>query len=110
MVGWLKQPSGPFYFAMGWPPEQQLLATLEGPGITVEVGVTPQGDERKIVGQLIPPRIAQMKVRWRDGCVYTESDSAGLFHVVSVPAGLISIVCRPAGEGGPQLATSWTRI
>lgn len=94
--------------SIGDPTEPRLL-TFEGPGITVEVEITPQGEKRRLVGQLVPPRSAQVEVRWQGGSVTSEADSIGLFSATYVPAGPVSIACRTS-EAGTQVVTSWVTI
>lgn len=92
----------------GHPGESRLL-TFEGPGLTVEVEITPQGDRCRLVGQLVPPRHAHMEVRWQGGSVTCEADAIGLFSADSVPPGPVSIACR-LQEGHKQVVTSWVTI
>lgn len=90
-------------------PEESRLLTFEGPGLTVEIEVTAQGDMRRLVGQLIPPRRAEVEVRWSGGAVTSEADEIGLFAAGSVPAGPVSIVCRPP-DAERQVVTSWVTV
>lgn len=101
------QPAGPARSA-GDSTEPRLL-TFRGRGLTVEVEVTPLGDSRRLLGQLVPPRRAEVEVRWQGGCATSEADTIGLFSVSPVPAGPVSIVCRP-GAGQAQMVTSWITI
>lgn len=91
-------------------PVEPRLLTFRGPGLTVEVEVTHlDSDSRRIVGQLVPPRSAEVEVRWQGGSVTSEADTIGLFSATAIPAGPVSIVCRP-GAGEAQVVTSWITI
>lgn len=85
------------------------LLTFRGPGLTVEVEVTQLGASRRLVGQLVPPRSAEVEVRWQGGSITIEADTIGLFSASPVPAGPVAIVCRP-GSGEAQVVTSWITI
>lgn len=83
------------------------LLTFQAPELTVEVEVAAYGDRRRLVGQLVPPVAATVEVRCADHAtpVVTRADELGRFRVDGVPAGPVSLVCRPGS--GPTVVTSW---
>lgn len=85
------------------------LLTFEGQGLLVEVEVSSLGDSRRLLGQLVPPRTAEIEVRWPGGALLRTADEVGHFAADAVPPGPVSLVCRFAAAGGP-VATSWVTI
>lgn len=90
-------------------PAGSRLLTFEGQGLLVEVEISPIGDSRRLLGQLVPPRPAEIEVRWPGGSMVRSADEVGHFAAAAVPAGPVSLVCRFTGTGGP-VATSWVTI
>jgi hypothetical protein len=89
-------------------PGDSRLLTFEAPTVTVVVEVTDVGEERRILGQLVTPRQAQVDVRHSGGTWTVESDELGRFSVEAVPPGPVSFVCHT----GPHqsVVTSWVTV
>lgn len=85
------------------------LLTFSGPDLVVEVEVSAAGLGRRLVGQLVPPRTAEVEIRWPGGSLVRSADDVGHFTAEAVPAGPVSVVCRFTGTGAP-VATSWVSI
>ncbi|MGH3321959.1 MAG: hypothetical protein ACRDN9_17660 [Streptosporangiaceae bacterium] len=85
------------------------LLTFEAPGLTIEVEVADEGDERRLIGQLVPPQVADVEVRWRGGSLRGNSDTIGRFIAAPVPAGPVSVACW-LGDSPTPVVTSWVTI
>lgn len=90
--------------------------TFEGRGITVEVEVVEVGDQRRLLGQLVPPggadveiRSAHVEVLSAQGAVTVVADEVGRF-AAEVETGLVSLRCRLHGDEGPALETAWVIV
>ncbi|MFN2608842.1 MAG: hypothetical protein ABR511_13290 [Acidimicrobiales bacterium] len=81
--------------------------TFEGHGLNVEVEV---GEGRSLVGQLVPPRAADVEVRWPGGTTSVMADDLGRFSLVGAPAGPVSLRCRLRGDPGRSVQTDWVVV
>lgn len=90
-------------------PTGSRLLTFEGHGLLVEVEVNSLGATRRLLGQLVPPRAAEIEVRWPGGSMVRSADEVGHFTADDVPPGPVSLMCRFTGTGAP-VATSWVNI
>ncbi|WP_146779083.1 hypothetical protein [Actinomadura craniellae] len=79
--------------------------TFTGTGLAVEVEVTGEGRSLEIVGQLVPPGPAQVRVRCSTGELTCRVDAAGQFAVTGVPAGPVSLLFRLPDAA--SIVTSW---
>jgi hypothetical protein len=88
------------------------LLTFEARDLTVEVEVTALGAQRRLIGQLVPPRQALVTVRHhREGTVTVEADELGRFRAEDLPAGLSSLRCELAGmTAGAAVVTDWIAL
>lgn len=87
------------------------LLTFDAPGVSVELEVLASPPERRLVGQLVPPRRATIEIRHPGGTVTLETDELGRFTAERVEHGPVSLVCRihdatPAG----RIVTDWLVI
>ncbi|WP_067807261.1 hypothetical protein [Actinomadura formosensis] len=85
--------------------------TFTCPGSTVEIEVAEQGRHREITGRLVPAAAAVVEVRHRDlppDGLTSRAGPAGLFRVLRVPQGPVSLVFRL--EDGTSIVTSWIRL
>ncbi|MCO6008806.1 hypothetical protein NE236_27905 [Actinoallomurus purpureus] len=78
--------------------------TFAGPGVHVEIEIC----GREIVGQLTPPADAEVILRSPHGERGTRTDVSGAFILPEVPAGLVSLLFRPAD--GTSVVTSWIHV
>lgn len=87
------------------------LLTFTCADVTVELEVDTAGRIREITGRLLPPAEAAVTVRHprlgRDA-LRTGTDPAGLFHLPSVPEGLVSLAFSM--PDGSSVVTSWLRL
>ncbi|NDL56306.1 hypothetical protein [Phytoactinopolyspora mesophila] len=64
---------------------------------------------RRVVGQLLPPGVADVEVRGTDGArVQVRSDAHGRFRATDVPAGSIAFSCRFDDPERNPFVTRWT--
>lgn len=82
--------------------------TFEAPGLTLDVEVT-DGPTQTLVGQLAPASAATVELRHREGVLTVLVDALGRFVVERLPAGPISLRCRPAGASS-SVETEWVTI
>jgi hypothetical protein len=93
----------------GSPVERQL--TFEAPSLTLEIEVSAEGEQRRLLGQLVPPQPARVLIRHQDGIVAVEADPTGRFRVDDLPAGPGSLRCHLGGEaGGAPVVTDWVML
>ncbi len=78
--------------------------TFRAPGVEIEVAVVGEGT-RRIVGQLVPPQMATIELRFGGEQRLTESDTLGRFSFDDVPPGPISLRCDLGGDQSVQ--TDW---
>lgn len=84
------------------------LLTFEAPAITVVVEVTEVGEERRLVGQVVPAGAQRVEIRHARRTVAADVDTVGRFTADHVPCGPVSIACA-AADGTPTV-TSWVSI
>ena len=63
-------------------------------GLTIELEITGTGDDRRLMGQLIPRQPAVVDIRHPGGVINVEADALGRFSAEAVPLGQISLRCR----------------
>jgi hypothetical protein len=78
--------------------------TFRAPGVEIEVEVL-STENRRIIGQLVPPQELTVELRHGDQVIETTSDSLGRFRFDDVPTGPVSLRCR-IGEGH-TIRTDW---
>jgi len=81
------------------------LVTFQSESLTIEVQVSLLGAARHLVGQLVPPRSAEVRVEWPDGSTSVSADDLGRFSVDGVPAGPVRLVSERTGH--PAVVTGW---
>jgi hypothetical protein len=98
--------------AVGRAADSPRLLTFEAPGLLIEVEVTVTGPRRRLIGQLVPPRQAQVTVRHhKGGTVEVEADDLGRFRAEDLPAGFSSLRCNLAGtEEDAVVVTDWITL
>ncbi len=85
--------------------EPSRFLTFEAPALTVEVEATPDGDTRRLVGQLTPPVPGPLIISHAAGTVSVELDPFGRFSADGVAPGPISVHCEAAA-----VTTEWVII
>ncbi len=80
-------------------------------GLTIELEITGSGDERRLMGQLIPRQPAVVDIRHADGVITVEADELGRFSAEAVPLGQISLRGRlgPVTDQSP-VVTGWITV
>ena len=68
------------------------------------------GIGRRLLGQILSPRPAEIEVRHAGGTLSVTADEFGRSRAEAVPPGPISLACRFGGALQPQLVTSWVTI
>lgn len=80
--------------------------TFEAPDLTLDVEVeVVEGGACQLVGQVLPARPGIVEVRHREHSLSVPVDRLGRFSVQQLPAGHISLRCRP--EGAATVDTAW---
>jgi hypothetical protein len=80
-------------------------------GLTIELEITGSGNDRRLMGQLIPRQPAVVDIRHADGVITVEADEHGRFSAEGVPPGQISLRSRlgPVTDHSP-VVTGWITI
>jgi len=81
------------------------LLTFEAAGLTLEVEAVGEGQERRLLGQLVPPQPGHIEVRHRGGRLTVEADGMGRFAAAGLRPGPVSLRCDPATTG--PVYTDW---
>lgn len=90
---------------------QDRLLSFRAGSVTIEVEVTATGSSRGLTGQIVPPQLATVQIRHRDGAVTRQADELGCFSADSLPAGPVRLRCQLAAAGdGPPVVTDWVPI
>lgn len=84
--------------------------TFVGPAFLVEIEVAEDGVQRRLLGQLVPPRAAQIEVRHSGGLLKLDADDVGRFAAAGVAPGPVSLRCRLEGSDAPPLDTAWITV
>jgi hypothetical protein len=89
-----------------------LTFTAETATVVLEVAEHVRGVAlgRRLLGQILSPRSADVEVRHAEGTLSVTADEFGRFRAEAVPPGPISLACRFGGALQPQLVTSWVTI
>jgi hypothetical protein len=89
-----------------------LTFTAAAATLVVEVAEHPGGASlgRRLLGQILSPRPADVEVRHAEGTLSVTADEFGRFRAEAVPPGPISLACRFGDAAQPQLVTSWVTI
>ncbi|HZN74239.1 MAG TPA: hypothetical protein VFC00_21430 [Micromonosporaceae bacterium] len=80
---------------------QPRLLTFAAGDLTIEVEVSPDGPTIRLVGQLVPPGPARVRVDHRDGTVEVDADQIGRFIAPGVVPGPVRLSCQGT-------TTEWT--
>jgi hypothetical protein len=76
--------------------------------LTIEVEVTGTGSACELIGQVFPAQRAGLEIRHGAQVDHAAIDDLGRFRVEFVPAGPVSLYCRPASGGtGTAVVTDW---
>jgi hypothetical protein len=81
--------------------------TFAARGLVLELEVSHTG---RLVGQVVPPQVAEVEVRHRGGTTPLETDELGCFHVPVAPSGPVSFRFQPRGSTTNSVATSWITL
>jgi hypothetical protein len=81
------------------------LLTFTAGELTIEVEV---GDGA-LVGQLVPPQPARIRVDHARGPTWVDADGLGRFSAEGIASGHLRLICHPASGGG-AVQTAWTLI
>ena len=96
--------------AVGGSPEWRQLS-FPASGLTIELEITGSGDNRRLMGQLIPRQPAVVDIRHADGVITVEADELGRFSAEAVPPGQISLRSRlgPVTDQS-SVVTGWITV
>jgi hypothetical protein len=84
------------------------LVTFDAADLRFEVEISGSGNDRRLLGQLVPPQQTQLEIRHRTrGRHVIQTDEAGQFIVGGLQGGVLSLVCRRPDR--PPVATEWFR-
>jgi hypothetical protein len=80
-------------------------------GLTIELEITGAGEDRRLMGQLIPRQPAVVDIRHPAGVISVEADALGRFSAEGVPLGQVSLRCRLGPETDQSsVVTGWITI
>ena len=82
---------------------QQRMLTFTAPGVTVEIEVSNDGGERRLLGQVVPPAAGDVDVAYPDGSTHALVDDVGRFIVADVPAGPVRLRCSLADDRAVEM-------
>ncbi|WP_182878087.1 carboxypeptidase-like regulatory domain-containing protein [Microbispora sp. H10670] len=85
---------------------QPRLLTFDGPGVSVDLEITPSGAGGRVVGQVMPAQQATVEVRGAAPRTVT-TDGLGRFVIGDVPSGPFSVRCR---AGDTAFTTEWVTV
>jgi hypothetical protein len=85
------------------------ILTFAAGDTTLVLEVTDDENGRRLLGQIVAPRRAEIEAAHRSGAVTVESDDLGRFRVEHFPTGPIRLSLRVPGKPGP-VVTSWVNI
>jgi hypothetical protein len=83
--------------------------TFRSPGVEIELVVL-SATSRRLVGQLVPPQMAEIELHHEEVSATAQSDSLGRFTFEDVPAGSVRLTCRVPEEDGAVVQTEWIVI
>jgi len=78
--------------------------TFRAPGVEIEIMVMAEG-ERRLIGQLVPPQLATVEMRFGEEVRETATDSLGRFQFATVPTGSIQLAVTT--DDGGKVVTEW---
>ena len=84
------------------------LLTFTAGSLTIEVELTTSGQQISLLGQLVPPQSARIKIDHPAGPTWLEADPLGRFAAPGLARGHLRITCHP-GEATP-VCTAWTLV
>lgn len=84
--------------------------TFEADGITIELDVLEDGAQRTLVGQLVPPGVAEIEVQTSDASTTVTADEHGRFRAEHVPAGRMRLRVTGHPASATPTETSWITI
>jgi hypothetical protein len=82
------------------------LLTFEAGGLTIEVEVSADGAGLRVLGQVVPPQVARVRIEQPGGATDATADALGRFRATGVMSGSARFVCVPTG--GVPVRTGWT--
>ena len=88
--------------------QEPRLLTFETPDLIIEVEVSVAGAERRLLGQLVPPRAAQIDLRQSGTTRTAQADATGRFALRDLLAAPLSLRCT-FGDREP-VHTEWVNI
>src|SRR5262245_17650344 len=83
-------------------------ASLVGP-LTIEVEASRADRLVRLVGQLVPPMPAQIRIDHRDGHMDVNADQLGRFAADGIAPGPVRLECTPS-TGSPPVRTAWVLL
>ena len=91
--------------------QQGRMLSFRAGTLTIEVEVTGTGPSRQLMGQLTPPQRGGVDIRHGDSTTTVEADELGRFSAGPLPAGPVSLRCRPgSAPDQPPIVTEWISI
>ncbi|MBX6766120.1 MAG: hypothetical protein IRY90_03015 [Actinomadura rubrobrunea] len=84
------------------------LLRFAGGDVSVEIEVVEEADGHRVVGRLLPPAAASVRVRHPGGELPSRTDAAGQFVADGVPGGPVSLLFQL--PDGVSIVTSWMRL
>lgn len=85
------------------------LLSFEAREVALELEIVIEGDQRRMVGQIVPAQPGVVEVHHRRGLELVEADTVGRFAVASIAPGLFRLTVRPSGDLH-EVATAWIQV
>jgi hypothetical protein len=85
------------------------LLSFEARDVALELEIDVEGDQRRVLGQIVPPQPGVVEVHHRRGSELVEADTVGRFSVASIAPGLFRLTVRPSGMQ-QEVATAWIQV
>jgi hypothetical protein len=87
------------------------LMTFSSPSLNIEVEVAKLGSRRQLVGQLVPPQVAEIEVHHATGTIPVQADQLGRFRAEEIGSGPVRLHCRLAAAPSAQpVVTEWVPL
>ena len=84
--------------------EAPRLLTFTGENITIDLEVANEGGTVRLLGQIDPPRAADIRAEWPGGFVLIRSDARGRFQMADLAAGRMRVSVQLDES---RVATEW---
>jgi hypothetical protein len=85
------------------------MLSFEASGVALELEIDVEGDQRRVLGQIVPAQPGVVEIHHRRGTALVEADAVGRFSAASIAPGLFRLTVRPSGQPR-EVATAWIQV